>query len=304
MSQSLIDLVRSGIRNPGRIPSFVRDYAIHSGWEVWESLGFHISPNHFYYPIPDSDDLRKKRPWDMQYPMAGINLREDEQLNLLKDLSETLSDFSHTESGMINYMDAAVLYGMIQKQKPDRILEVGSGLSTEVALNASEGLENSTVEVISIEPYPNENLTNLTRNNNNHQLIEKRAEDVPVEEYLQLEQGDFLFIDSSHTLAIGNDVSHIYLRCLPQLYEGVYIHLHDIFFPSEYPKEWTMERRRFWTEQYLLQAFLMFNDSFEVLWSANHIYQVYPDAVEEHLPKANEAGGSFWMKRTDNDPTR
>lgn len=95
-------------------------------------------------------------------------------------------------------------------------------------------------------------------------LRERKAESIDVSEYLRLGPNDILFIDSSHTLTIGNDVNHLFLRVLPQLPEGVFVHVHDIRFPEEYPKELVLNQHRFWSEQYLLQAFLMFNERFEV----------------------------------------
>lgn len=137
----------------------------------------------------------------------------------------------------------------------------------------------------------------IERQNDNVTLLNSRAESVEVQEYCRLEEGDFLFIDSSHTLTVGNDVAHLYLKVLPQLADGVYVHSHDIRFPSEYLKEWILDDHRFWTEQYLLQSFLMFNDSFEVLWAGNYMPNQHPDKLEQGLPnyqsegKANHGGG-------------
>ena len=46
-----------------------------------------------------------------------------------------------------------------------------------------------------------------------------------------LSKGDFLFIDSTHTLKIGSDVSKIYLDIIPKLKPGIIVHIHDIYFP-------------------------------------------------------------------------
>ena len=46
---------------------------------------------------------------------------------------------------------------------------------------------------------------------------------------------------------------------------GVHVHVHDIFLPFEYPREWVTRGRRFWNEQYLLEAFLSCNRDFEVV---------------------------------------
>ncbi len=80
----------------------------------------------------------------------------------------------------------------------------------------------------------------------------------------QLAAGDVLFVDSLHVLMTGGDVAFEYLEVLPRLAPGVLVHIHDIFLPYSYPSQWLLERR-FWTEQYVLQAFLTFNSAFEVL---------------------------------------
>jgi hypothetical protein len=74
--------------------------------------------------------------------------------------------------------------------------------------------------------------------------------------------------------------------------------VHDIFFPFEYPKDWVIRRRRFWTEQYLLQAFLAFNAEFEVLVSSGYLAARFPEELKSVFPTADPwLGGSFWMRR-------
>ena len=64
-----------------------------------------------------------------------------------------------------------------------------------------------------------------------------------------------------HVLGIGTDVQYLFLEVIPRLAPGVAVHVHDIFLPDEYPQAWVVDEHRFWSEQYLLQAFLAFNDS-------------------------------------------
>jgi hypothetical protein len=102
-------------------------------------------------------------------------------------------------------------------------------------------------------------------------LIEKKVEDIDLEFFSQLHSGEILFVDSSHTVKIGGDVNYLFLEVLPRLKPGVIVHVYDIFLPFEYPRAWVMEEFRFWTEQYLLQAFLSFNSEFEVLMANSYI---------------------------------
>lgn len=302
MVSRIPEMIRKGLEDPSKIPPFLRSRFIRKTWSFWESLGFHLVPNHFYYPIPNEDDLREKDPWNKKYPTDGIELRETEQLDLLDGFENHISEYSYSYSGSINRADGTVLYSMVREFEPDRIIEVGSGKSTRISLRASDmNMQESgdSTEITAVEPYPDDDLLSLASENEELNLIESRAEDVDISRYLQLESGDFLFIDSSHTLTIGNDVSHLYLKLLPQLPEGVFVHSHDIFFPNEYPKHWTLDKKRFWTEQYLLQAFLMFNDAFEVVWSGQYMYDEYHTEFKQAMPKADSGGGSFWIRRTN-----
>jgi hypothetical protein len=99
-----------------------------------------------------------------------------------------------------------------------------------------------------------------------------------------LEANDILFIDSSHVIRQQGDVEHEYLRLLGLLRPGVIIHAHDIFTPRDYPAAWVLEDRGLWNEQYLLEAFLSFNDSFEVLAALNYLSHEHRDALCNACP--------------------
>jgi predicted O-methyltransferase YrrM len=191
---------------------------------------------------------------------------------------------------------------MIRHFKPKRIIEIGSGYSTR--LSAQAILKNREInasyecELTAIEPYPSEVLRTgfpgLSR------LITDEVQSVSLAEFEKLEEKDILFIDSSHVLCIGSDVQYEILDILPRLKKGVIVHFHDIFFPLEYHQEWVLKEMRFWSEQYLLQAFLMFNDSFKVLWTGAYMILNHPDIVANFVGSCVEnpyASGSFWMQK-------
>jgi hypothetical protein len=84
---------------------------------------------------------------------------------------------------------------------------------------------------------------------------------------------------------------------LPALQSGVYVHLHDIFYPFDYPPPWVAEGRG-WTEAYVLHAFLAYNEAFEiVLW--NHMLQVKELArMTRDFPVwTRNPGGSIWLRK-------
>lgn len=278
--------------------------------------GLHITPNHYYQPIPDTARLRDDL-WSRRSDLPGLDMNEAGQVELLSRFQSAFRqeydslprqptgnphDF-YLDNGAFVSVDAEVLYCMVRQFKPRRICEIGSGMST--LLSARAALRNEQdgcppCDLLAIEPFPSEGLRcgfpGLTR------LLEKRVEDVPLSEFGQLSEGDILFIDSSHVLRIGNDVQFEYLELLPRLRRGVIIHIHDVFLPAEYPRHWVTGMRRFWTEQYLLQAFLAFNHSFEVLWAGSYMHLRQPDRLQSAFAsydRAKTRPGSFWIRRKE-----
>ena len=183
---------------------------------------------------------------------------------------------------------------MIRHFQPRLIIEVGSGFSSLVLGQAAEKNKNSGL--ICIEPFPREFLRE--RFPGLQSLIEKKVQDIGLELFSQLASGDILFIDSSHTVKIGSDVNYLFLEVLPRLNPGVIVHVHDIFLPFDYRRDWVLDEFRFWTEQYLLQAFLTFNSEFDVLlanYYLSHYHQAQLQAAFPDLPRW--IGGSFWIRR-------
>ena len=160
-------------------------------------------------------------------------------------------------------------------------MEIGGGFSSLILGEAAA--DNNSSPLICIEPFPQEFLKRDFPGL--HSLIEKRVEDVELEFFSQLSSGDILFIDSSHTVKIGGDVNYLFLEVLPRLKPGVIVHVHDIFFPFDYRRDWVMEEFRFWTEQYLLQAFLTFNSEFEVLMSSGYLNHYYKEDLKASFPR-------------------
>ncbi len=287
-------------------------------YRQWEKVGYHVTPNHFFFPIPDSEGL-PDRLWTQESQLVGVNMRPEEQLRLLTEVfpkykEETLFPKTQTgnnhdfylDNGSFGPVDAEVLHAMIRHFKPQRVIEIGSGYSTLISAKAcllNKQKDDVQTELIAIEPYPNETLKGgfpgLT------ELIQKPLEQVDLGMFSGLGENDFLFIDSTHVLKIGGDVKYLYLEVLPRVASGVIVHSHDIFFPGEYPQYWIKENHWFWTEQYLLQAFLAFNSEFEVLWASQYMSRRYPKEVAQAFQSYSNdvCPGSLWLKRKLYRPT-
>ena len=131
-------------------------------------------------------------------------------------------------------------------------------------------------------------------------LIQRRVQDIPLSEFKKLQKNDILFIDSSHVLKIGSDVQYKYLEILPRLNKGVLIHIHDILLPAEYHKEWILKHQLFWNEQYILQAFLTFNNNYKILFAGSYLHFKHPDKLEtvfKTYDRRKRFSTSFWMKK-------
>ena len=135
-----------------------------------------------------------------------------------------------------NLSDGAVYYSILTTLRPKRIIEVGCGFSSAIALDVRDQ-ELHDLELTFIEPYP-ERLYELLKEGDNTTATIHRAivQDVPIEIFDVLEKDDILFIDSSHMSSPGSDVNLLFFQVLPRLRPGVVVHFHDIFFPFEYPE--------------------------------------------------------------------
>jgi hypothetical protein len=196
------------------------------------------------------------------------------------------------QNPMFSYADAMAYYCFLRKLQPAAVVEVGSGFSTLVALQALERNGRGTVHCI--EPYPREFL----RRDPRVQLHSIPAQEVPLN-LLEgiLGDGDVLFIDSTHTVKAGSDCLHLYLRLLPRLRRHLYVHAHDIFLPFGMPKDWLVEHRYFWTEQYLLLAFLTDNPKATVQWSSYWSARQHPDLMQPLMGGQFPFGGSsLWFE--------
>jgi predicted O-methyltransferase YrrM len=281
-------------------------------FELWQSHGFHITGVEYYQPIPDTRALPSSL-WDRISDLRGVDIREEQQKQLLSDIA---ANFKHEYTAIpkgastqefqyylgntaFEAVDAEMLFGLIRLLKPRRMYEIGSGFSTLLAADAlrRNRSEEHSCRFIVIDPYPSAQLEAALPSD--VELRRVPVQKVSLSEFESLGENDILFIDSSHVCKIGSDVQFEFLEILPRIRPGVVVHVHDIFIPLEYPKQWVLDCRRFWNEQYLLQMFLSFNATFEVLWAGQWMHIKHPDLLMEAFRsyKAGVSPGSFWFRR-------
>lgn len=268
-------------------------------FRMLQAFGFHLVRNHYYGPVPDTRYLHDEI-WEKGSELIGIKMNPQKQLEIADQVFPLYSDecqFTSRESAGLNgfcfgnnsfeSFDAEVLYSFVRYFKPNRVMEIGAGYSTLISLQSSEVnkmKDGIITTVVSVDPFPNLRILGGIHSDR-WKLIEQPVEKLPLEIFTSLTPNDILFIDPSHVLKIGSDVKYEYLEILPRLPSGVLIHLHDIFLPFEYPQEWVLDQHVFWNEQYLLQAFLSFNDAFEVLWASSFMSINHKETLELAFPK-------------------
>ena len=197
----------------------------------------------------------------------------------------------HIYNNWIGAVDAEMLYCFVRDLQPKRIIEIGAGMSSKcIALARAKGDPLLRGTHIAIDPDPREELPASVF------LHRAKLEDIDLAIFDQLEAGDILSIDSSHSWALGNDVDLEYHQILPSLKPGVVVHCHDIFLPDDYPSWWG---HRGYDEQTHLATLLARGD-WDVLWSSHQMQG-------QHAPRLYGAfrsfrsydyPASFWMRRT------
>ena len=279
-------------------------------------LGFagYAPSGHFYSPVLDRAEVAASQPrlWPAQPRLpAGIDFNDASHRQLLEvEFPRYIADFDYTESSgasaagryspdnpQFGWLDAKTLFVLLRAWRPARVIEVGSGHSSLLMADVSKRFLGGSMHITCIEPYPEPFLQRADCGID--RLVQARVQDVPLEEFDALAAGDVLFIDSSHVSKAGSDVNHLFFEVLPRLASGVRIHIHDVFLPFEYPRSWLLEQGRSWNEQYLLQALLMYNPVFGIVFGSSYCAWKYPELMR-HTVTGTEAatgGGSLWIEK-------
>jgi hypothetical protein len=238
---------------------------------------------HYYSPVPSADDTA--RALSQAPSWRDVDLEEDNQRRLAAELLPVARRFAGQrwcDNPMFGFHDASVYFAVLDRLRPRRVVEVGSGYSTAVALDFG------VPDVVSVEPYP-DRLLEVIRRGDPVTLIRKPVQDVEVS---TLTSGDLLFIDSTHVSKAGSDVNWLLFDVLPEVEPGTWVHFHDIFWPRGYPDAWLRERRA-WNEAYLVRAFLAHNRAWRVRLFANWLWKNVPEFRQEYSGEP----GSLWLER-------
>jgi len=279
-----------------------------------ERFGLHVVGDHFYEPIPNLREL--KAVYDSSvHDIPGHDFSLDRfALSHAARLEKYGTEFADAAARFgyddTNYYfrgaDALSWYCLLRETKPDSVVEVGQGSSTRVALAALEKNAAETAQMaklLSIDPY-----TRLLGNELNPERVQfeqwhEPVQRVDVGELVARCNGNaILFVDSSHVHKAGSDVEHLMRHVYPRLPLGCLLHIHDIVLPHPWPLEFYTEQKWFWNEQDMLEAWLAYNETFEVLLP---VFALHRDSetvreamarVAPSMPRRDE-GYSFYLRK-------
>ena len=240
-------------------------------------------------------------------PPAGVAFDPDAMKAMMRRLAahHGLFPFHKDRDGLNRFYydnpffgchDASVYFSMLLEFRPRRVTEIGSGFSSRLLLDTTEGFLGGETEIALIDPSPG--TFNDLRPAARTRMLNCPVQDAPVDLFDRLEANDIFFVDSSHVGKTGSDVNYYLFQILPRLKPGVIIHIHDIFWPFEYLPEWVLGDKRSWNEAYLLHAFLQYNNAFEILYWNNYAFHFLAAELREAMPlcMGNE-GGSLWIRK-------
>ena len=269
---------------------------------------------HFYSPVVDPGELRaaESRLWPDQPTSVGIDFNDAYHRRVLEEFFPAYyGDFAYplkadgnplgfyVDNDQFSWLDCRALFVLLRAWRPGRFVEVGSGFSTLLVADVNHRFLNGSMKLTCVEPYPRPFLRSPELSI--ERLFAQKVQDVDASVFSDLEEGDVLFVDSSHVAKTGSDVNHLCFEVLPRLRQGVRIHFHDVFLPADYPKPWVLEQNRSWNEQYVVRALLMYSTHFRVLFGSSYAFHAHAEALRAALRDPADGyygGGSLWLEKS------
>jgi hypothetical protein len=270
-----------------------------------QDFGVSVVPANFYSEVPLIRDLEHSFTTDR---VTGYDYIFDKDYlgSFLPQLTEYASEFRPPhqeempgryfwENTMFSYSDAMAYYCVIRLVKPQRIVEVGSGYSTLVASEAVE--KNGFGEIICVEPYPRDFLPGVRHV---REILRRPVQDLGVAFFNQaLQHNALFFIDSTHTVKHDSDCIHLICKILPKIQHKIHVHVHDVFLPNAMSLNRSRDEQLYWTEQYLIHAYLTDNRRTRVCYSSAYNYLHHRDALDAMMGGVyGSGGGSIWFEQS------
>jgi hypothetical protein len=276
---------------------------------VIQELGYHFHPNDYYSPLNDRRFLDENPDlWEIAVEPSDVELHLEDQRARSPPTSMS-SPMSPMTPGSRTCTAGTTASGTTRMRSSSMDSSAHAGLPGSSRSGAGgrascwRGRWSGTSErpaigrkFVQIEPYPRREV--LRGVPDHWRLIPVILQRAPLELFRSLRANDILFYDGSHCAKVGSDVTWFFFRVLPLIAPGVLIHLHDIFFPYEYPREWIFERGQSWNEQYILYAFLMNNNDYRVLIANRYLHAKHEKELDDLYQGIQPSYGcSFWMEK-------
>jgi hypothetical protein len=289
-----------------------------------------VPPGHFYSPISSPDNFKEiyesSDGAEVDWPElerrsnspAGIDFNEAAQLELLESLGEaykTRPDFPDSQhhdyrfyylNHYYSYPDATVFYCLVNTIRPRRIIDVAGGNTTTLMLDMNDTcFRDDPMHITLIEPHP-ERVEPYLGEESGLDKLYCRVQEVDEDLFRSLEPNDVLFLDTTHISKMGGEVNYLAFRIFPLLKPGVVIHIHEIFYPFEYPSSFFRSGKS-WNEIYMWRAFLMHNKDYEILMFNSWLSKMHTEAMRDAMPdyfkqgnahvNVQTEGSSLWLRK-------
>lgn len=258
--------------------SDVNDYYTPSIFLGHEGIDLHVTEQ-----LARLDAWRGER-----YQTLFSQLRQDPEINT-GWLGENVG-LAELHNGFCPTPDAEIYAAMILDIGPQQIVEVGSGYSTLIARRAIRYAALPTKLTV-IDPSPRTEVGSAA-----DEIVNSPAEDSGLD-HRNWAANDILFIDSSHICRSRGDIPFLFCRVIPKLPAGVFVHVHDIFIPYDYPTNYDDEC---FTEQYLLHCLLSGSSRYLTILSTHFLSRHHPGPMQQVFsPKVGASqlynGASYWF---------
>jgi len=281
--------------------------ALETQHQVAESAGYHVYPHSYFSPLLLRKEMELDR-LEQRRRLPGVEIDEEKAIALVEKLGCYAAELESVPYKPVNGdlfwfandwfsdFDAAGLYSLLRHLKPKRYVELGCGFSSlmssrALARNCADGFD---CDVTYADPSPRLEIASKVTG----QVIQKRVQDLPFDLFTSLEAGDVLFVDTSHVVKFQSDVVLEILTILPSLNEGVWIHVHDVFTPYDYPLEWLLKPLFSNNEQYALEALLSGGRRYAVELPLFLLWKEHRESMKRFFPRGQLRPQGFWISKS------
>jgi hypothetical protein len=294
--------------------SIVEEFIGCDEFRTHNAVKLFVPPGHFYSPIVDPIEadryLTSKEAQPAPESLPGIVLDRAAMIGAWQNLLPFLAGIPfpgpkgphfryYFDNPAYSWGDGSILHAMLRLHRPKRLIEIGSGWSSACTLDTVECYLDGACDLTFIDPYPALLRDILGDAAGRVRIVETPVQRVPVSAFEALEAGDILFVDSTHVVRTGSDVCFELFEVLPRLARGVLVHIHDMFWPFEYSRQWVVDENRSWNELYAVRAFLSYNNSWRIILFNDYLAKLERPMIERTYPQfMRNSGGALWLQRS------